>query len=827
MALNISSYVDPGVYIGEEVVPGQVSLNTVPLTVCLVGIANRSKRALNEAITHGMQFGVSLSVDSTPSAHDADIGGVSNRKSAQTTIYRDDVALDSSDWEFLPATHDGLTLTTLNFTTNNKLSFSMDGKQPITISIADGGGDSVTVTGSVIAVVDTSISNIAAITAAEIAAAINLGLGHSNATALGYGPSYGAVASAAGNIVTLTSPISTSASAITFYAAYPTSQSQTDDVFTASSLPYQVPTLVRISNDEYDSLSAYTIDYVEMASPVTDEVENDVESIVRVGAFAGVSTYAEGTDFEVSTNELTWLDGVGESATLLSSVSAATYDISTNDTIMLSVDGKAAISIDLNGLASPPAGYTNPVSAAAATGAEIIANINAVLAASATYGPAYRAVATFVGGLQLQLESPNKGTGSYIELAEPTSLSAVTALFGLASASLPYSISGEGSEPSRGAIYFATYEFERDADEYNLLKRFFTPDSLYQDIGYPAEDNQLAIAGSIAFENGAPAVFIVQVDDENVPGSPLQSEILEALVAAEASSSPTEIIVLDTRLAVQVDLFNHVTNQSSPTEKHYRAGWFGMDRDTEIGDRDTPGTFVYMATRTLLSAADSPGRGRMQVVAPAAVDRDVTLEDGSVETMELDGSYLAVAVAARMTAFSSPSETLLRKTVTGFNIDTFPTYLPAERKLLAQDGVIVVTLDAGRLLLTDPITTEAGGGRLPSFQEISARTQKDATTVAVTQIVDANLVGVVPTDLSSFIFTVKGYIAAALVSMVSSGAIGPFRTPAGVSRDIDLSKDVQVFQDPTDPTKFFFKYFYNLRYPAKRFFGTFTVDNPF
>ena len=84
-----------------------------------------------------------------------------------------------------------------------------------------------------------------------------------------------------------------------------------------------------------------------------------------------------------------------------------------------------------------------------------------------------------------------------------------------------------------------------------------------------------------------------------------------------------------------------------------------------------------------------------------------------------------------------------------------------------------------------------------------------------------------PEDLADFIFDIKTYVGQALVSLIESGAIGPFRDANGVSRDIDLSRDVQAEQSQTDPTKFFFRYFFFLRYPALRFFGEFSVDNPF
>jgi hypothetical protein len=97
----------------------------------------------------------------------------------------------------------------------------------------------------------------------------------------------------------------------------------------------------------------------------------------------------------------------------------------------------------------------------------------------------------------------------------------------------------------------------------------------------------------------------------------------------------------------------------------------------------------------------------------------------------------------------------------------------------------------------------------------------------VAQTVNSNLEGVVPDDLADFILDVKVYIASALNSLIASGAIGPFRDSNGATRDINLNTDIQVEQATDDPTKYYFNYTYNGKYPALRFFGQFTVDSPF
>lgn len=820
MSLEITQYTDPGVYQVERVVPGTANVSSVPLTLTLLGIASRNKRVSNEALTRGRVSNEALTVGATPGAHTSTLISISNRKSAQMTITKDGTALDSTQIVYLAPFKAGNTLTTLDFTTNNKIALSFDGKTDVTIAITTGGADLTTITGGLITQRLLGLT-IGAVTAAQIADGINKAL--NGASSLGYGSAYAAVATVNTNVVTLTSPTNNSASDLRLFVAFPAAQSQTVAVM-GGSMPFQAPTVININNASYSSLSTYIASYVATNTDVDVLVNTNVQAMVRVGSFAGVTSFIENVDYTRSSSNLDF--SIDAASVFTSSVASATKDISTNDSFLISLDGRASIAIDLNALASPPPGYANPGSPAAATNAEINININAILANSSVYGPRYATVAS-VSGTQLVLTSPTQGIASFVSIAASPTVSAVTALYGLSAGQLPYTQAGTGARPSAGAIYFASYDYTRPSTDYNALKRYFTPDQVYADVGFPSATNTLALAAGIAFENNAPSVIVCQVNDTSFPGSPTQTEFLTALTATNSSSSATDICLLTTALASQVDLLNNIVNQNSPTEKNPRRGWFGMARNTLVGDKDTAGTFIYASTRTLQVPGDSPGRGRMILAAPANVSRDITLSDGSVINVLLDGTYVAAAIAAKMTSFNSPSDTLTRKNISGFKIETFQTYLKQERGLLASNGCTVVTQDAGRLVLLDPMSTEGGGGKAIQFQEISASTQKDSVVVGINESLNANLVGVVPSDLANFILTIKGYLGGVIRALIAQGAIAPYKTDAGVTRDIDFSKDIQVFQDATDPTKYSFKYFFNLRYPAKRFFGEYSVDNPF
>jgi hypothetical protein len=204
------------------------------------------------------------------------------------------------------------------------------------------------------------------------------------------------------------------------------------------------------------------------------------------------------------------------------------------------------------------------------------------------------------------------------------------------------------------------------------------------------------------------------------------------------------------------------------------------------------------------------------------------MEHGSEVTVDLDGSYIAVADASINVSLAKPSYSMLGKTITGFLTDsTFETYLKAERYTLAGNGVNVNTLEAGNIVMLDPLTTEAGGGRVIQFEEPSSSAQKDAVTRAIGSILDSNCRGVTPDDLTDFIVDIKNWISIAITSQIGAGNIGPYRNSNGSVRDINLLTDIKCVPDPSDPRSYLFKYWFNLKYVAKRFFGEYSVDNPF
>lgn len=818
MALNVSGYVDPGVLIGEVIVPAGISVATVPDILGIVATGNRKKRSTNETVQRGRISDEGLTLAGV-SPHTATLVNRGDRRLSNTTIRRtlnnQTVDLPDSAVSYLAALLQGNVVGPVDISVNNAIALKMDSGKVITMTFTDGVA-AVNISGTLVEVTTPLTTGGTAATMAEIADGINAGL--AAADVLGYGAAYATVATVNATGLLLTSPLSDPYSDVQVLEPFTNDATAT----IGFSTPDKAATVLQVADAFYDGNAVYEADYVALDS-VIDALENTATRAIRVGYFAGVRSFTEPVDYLLTGGAIDWSP---DNAATFTGANTETFDLSTNDTLRLAFDGKAAINIDLVGLGTPPPGYADPATPATATAAEIANNINAIFATHGSYGPLYKDVASDVGG-KLTLTSPSEGLASDIEIAEPASNDATTEIFGLASSQLPYIVMGTGNTPATGSLYFVTYEYERPTEDYNTPKRYFSEDAMVQDLTPVSSENRLSMLGQIAFDNDAPSIVVSQVNDLSTPGFPTVNEVADGLEGLERTSVVTDVAIDDTRLNSQVLLLAHVENQSSPTEKQYRTGWFGMPVGTEVGDKDTPDTFVYRAAVTLQVPPDSPGRGRLFLVAPTGVQRVITNEDGTSATLTLDSNALAVAVAAKHTSFTSPAISLAGKTIIGFDVNTFPTYLKAERAQLASNGTCVVTNKGGRLELLDPVSTEAGGGKLPQFTYRSLSSQKDNVTRAVDQAIDRNLRGIVPDDLADFIFDIKVIIGAVLTSLIESGAIGPFRDANGVSRDIDLSKDVQAEQSKTDPTKFFFRYFFFLRYPALRFFGEFSVDNPF
>lgn len=690
----------------------------------------------------------------------------------------------------------------------------------------------------------------------EIAAAVNLGLSSTVGTSLGFGSAYASAASTFAGALKISSQLvngdgsGTSASDVQVFSAI--AHDGSSAIFGAPGPSNRsAKTYLHISDLIWNSSATWSADYVELTGALDPLAQtSDIQNVVNIGSSPGATDFTQFSDWTLSGEEISWAANTAASATGISGTAGSapdkTFDLSTNDQLVLEFDGEVSvfgsidITIDLVGMVDPPLNYlANPggTGGNASTVANIVRNINSVVASA--LGPRYDSVASLVvvnGSNRILLTSPTLGQfASSVAVKAAPSNSAHTVLFG--GVVFPPSL-GTGKKPAPGTTYFVSYQYTRPDSEYGVPFRSFSVEDALAQVGQPsavtAGYNPLGIASQISFENGAQFIYTVQVDDVS-EGNPSRSQIKDGLDGAGTIAGTTEIVVVGepgTRLDVTTDMVNHLETQCSPIEKHPRRVWCGSASGTPIGDKDTVSSIVGKATRTLQVSASSPGRGRMFNVAPpqqSGVSRDVGLDDGSTARLQLDATYLGAALAARRCSLLGPAETLTRKTITGFNTDDISApWKPAERRTMAGQGTLVVTYDAGRFIMLDALSTEGGGGGLVAFQVDSTSYQKDVVVTKVNQALDDNIVGIVPFDLATFILDIKLVIQGVIAGEISKGTIGPFRDPTtGASRPIDLRTDIRVSQDVNDPTAFLFSFFYMLRYPCLRLFGTYSVDNFF
>ena len=389
-----------------------------------------------------------------------------------------------------------------------------------------------------------------------------------------------------------------------------------------------------------------------------------------------------------------------------------------------------------------------------------------------------------------------------------------------------------GSEPDLDTFYYVSYTYTRPDSDYETPKLAFSLEDVLNDIGGLDATNYLAIGAQIAFQQNTPFLWYMQVKDADADGTYTVNDYKNAVDGCKLKEEITDICVLKpTNFSdADYDLITaytrqHIIDESNIYKKHERIGWFGRKINTDIGDKTTQSqyTFVYTAAQLLVAFADSPGRGRLVLVGPSYCQKTITTETGTELTMTLDSSFLACAVAARQNSFDSVADSLLRKTITGF--DSIEEWSPEQVDYCAANGICVVSYVGGLNILLDPITTESGNAI--EFQEISATCQKDLLTKRMREYLDANIIGIVPDDLDDFLWDIKAAIVVVLKSAISDGVISTFTDADGTTREVDTTKDIYVKRDLTDATKYCFKYWFNLRYPAKRLFGTYTVDTPF
>lgn len=379
------------------------------------------------------------------------------------------------------------------------------------------------------------------------------------------------------------------------------------------------------------------------------------------------------------------------------------------------------------------------------------------------------------------------------------------------------------AEPDPGQVYFLTAKFIRPVEAYNTPTLILDRQDGRAALAPASLDNHLYIMNEIAWDNGVPGLYYVQVQDPDEDGVYTDADFNEAIIASEAPRRITDIIILSKFSSLGAAL-NSVNRMNDPFERRERLCWVGMPIGTQIGDADTPDTIIYTARNTLQVFGNNPAHGTRIMVGSTQATREIRLDDGTTVTATVDGSFVAGALASLVASFQDPGETVLRKTLGGFNsMETYGDIEDPRNLQLGAAQVIFMTDQGGGVFrIEEDVTTDTFAD---DFKNLNAMTQKQFVTKNIRTQVDQSLVGIVVPSAQAGVGLVKGFVVGAVNGLVTRGVVGRFQDDAGNERGIDPDADVVVFRDETDPTLYHFFYAYWLKTVIKRLFGLYSVNS--
>ncbi len=381
-----------------------------------------------------------------------------------------------------------------------------------------------------------------------------------------------------------------------------------------------------------------------------------------------------------------------------------------------------------------------------------------------------------------------------------------------------------GGEPDPGNIYYISAQRLRLNSEYNVPIRYLTRDNMERGLGPKTTDNQLWIAGDIAFDTSFFGAYFTQVLDAAGNQVFSTADFRAAIQATESVKDITDLVVLSFFPALGESKAS-IERMADPFENAERMLWVGTPIGTPLGDDNTPDSLVYLARKTLQFSGDNPGRGHVVLLGNTDCTRSLVMDDGTVTRVLLDGSFIAVYTSARNAEFRDPAQTLLRKDCASF--DEMQTWGEKEELIIGASSIAYLS-DAGSGIFrygeSQTVDTSA-----PDLQEISAMNQKIYVTRKVSRDMDQALISIVPPSPAAGVAIVRAYLSDELATIVSSGVIAPYGSESNppTIRQINASTDIYVFVDERDRRLYHFGYFYNLRYPIKRLFGLYSVDTRF
>lgn len=376
-------------------------------------------------------------------------------------------------------------------------------------------------------------------------------------------------------------------------------------------------------------------------------------------------------------------------------------------------------------------------------------------------------------------------------------------------------------EPDPGQLYYFTAKYLRPDEMYNTPQLVATRQQGRDLLAPSTVLNHLYIMNEVAFDAGAAGAFFIQVKDADMDGMYTDIDFEEGILASETSSRITDLVVLGHFTSLSASLAS-VDRMNDPFARRERLLWVGAPTGTPIGSAEQPNTLLYLSQRTLQVYGDSPSHGTRILAGSTTAKRNLRLEDGTTAEVTVDGSFLAGTLAAVVSSFTDPGETILRKQLPGWSfVETFGDLeSPTNAQLGANNIVFFTDIGSGVYRIEEDVTVDTFA---PDFNLINNMTQKQFVTRYVRTQTDTNLVAIVVPSAEAGVGLIKGFLVGTLTSLAGK-VVGQYQNQDGTERPLDPDSDVVVFRDALDPTKYHYLYAYYLKNTIKRLFGLYSVN---
>jgi len=390
----------------------------------------------------------------------------------------------------------------------------------------------------------------------------------------------------------------------------------------------------------------------------------------------------------------------------------------------------------------------------------------------------------------------------------------------------------KGEEPEPGATYFMTGYSKRPDSDYEAGQLFFTKDAARDFLAPMTPANDAAIANEIAWDQdelSLPGVVVFLVRDSDGDGVYTTADYTQAIDVAETFKGTMDVTVVN-QFDAREEFRDSTVNMNDPTVARRRISYFGYPTNYPIGDEFTPGSRVYVARRELQVFEESVARGTLAIVGNSYAKKTILVDSvgnqdtiGTVPTqVTLDGSFLAVALAARVASFSEPWQTIYNISVSGF--DEIESLTERQMVTLLDAGIIPIRVEGGSGFYIGTSTTDETE---PSTQQLSGTVQRQYVLSRLQDVINRRVIGFVADSPEEVAQKLSGEIVAELGSMVSERKIAQYINPnTGTARPIAPESDVIAFRDSRDPTRAFFRASWYQKYPILFVDGLVAVDAP-